>query len=75
VADPATRLDGNPYRAWIETYADENYQRVAADHAGQMDALAQRRGGAARFESLCAIFRRATSLEAAFWQMGLDAAG
>jgi thiaminase/transcriptional activator TenA len=75
VADPTTRFDGNPYRAWIETYADENYQRVAADHAGQMDALAQRRGGAARFESLCAIFRRATSLEAAFWQMGLDAAG
>jgi thiaminase (transcriptional activator TenA) len=72
VSDPTTRLDGNPYRAWIETYAAEDYQQVAADHALRMNALAVRRGGDARFDSLCAIFRRATSLEKAFWEMGLN---
>ena len=50
VSDPTTRLDGNPYRAWIETYAAEDYQQVAADHALRMNALAVRRGGDARFE-------------------------
>jgi thiaminase (transcriptional activator TenA) len=70
-ADPATRLDGNPYRAWIETYAAEDYQQVAAGHARQMEVLSARRGGDARFESLRLIFRQATRLEAAFWEMGL----
>jgi thiaminase/transcriptional activator TenA len=71
-ADPTTRLDGNPYRAWIETYAADDYQQVAADHALQMDVLAVRRGGDARLASLCLIFRQATRLETAFWEMGLN---
>lgn len=69
--DPATRLDGNPYRAWIETYAADAFQQVAADHARQMEAVAARRGGDARFASLRLTFRQATRLETSFWEMGL----
>ncbi len=74
-ADPATQWQGNPYRAWIETYAGADYQDVADDHARQLDALAARRGGDARFPSLSETFQRATRLEAAFWEMGLTAGG
>ena len=70
-ADPGTRFDGNPYRAWIETYAADDFQQVAADHARQMEAVATRRGGDARFEGLRLLFSQATRLEAAFWEMGL----
>jgi thiaminase (transcriptional activator TenA) len=70
-ADLGTRLDGNPYRAWIESYAADDFQQVAVDHAEQMQMLAARRGGDARFESLRLTFRQATRLEAAFWEMGL----
>lgn len=72
-ADPATQGAGNPYRAWIETYAAADYQDVAGDHARQLDALAARRGGDARFPLLAKTFREATRLEAAFWEMGLTA--
>jgi thiaminase/transcriptional activator TenA len=70
--DPATRTDGNPYRAWIESYAAADYQQVAADHARQMQDCWQRRGSDARFASLSMIFRQATRLETAFWDMGLN---
>lgn len=70
-ADPATQREGNPYRAWVETYAGADYQGLAGDHARQLDALAARRGGDARFPSLAETFRQATRLEAAFWEMGL----
>ena len=69
--DAATRLDGNPYRAWIEMYAAADYQAVAAAHVVHMDRLMDRRGGPGRLESLATTFRQATRLEAAFWQMGL----
>ncbi len=69
--DPATRLDGNPYRAWIETYAAADFQQVAADHEGQMQTLAVTRGGDARFGSLRQTFGQAIRLETAFWDMGL----
>lgn len=72
-ADPLTVTDGNPYRAWIAMYAGDAYQAVAAAHARQMDDLFARRGSAARLPALVTTFRQATRLEAAFWQMGLDA--
>lgn len=74
-ADPATRLEGNPYRAWIESYADAEYQQVAAGHARHLDDLAARRGGDRRWTSLVQTFEQATRLETAFWDMGLDARG
>lgn len=69
--DPATMIDGNPYRAWIEMYASADYQSVAGDHVAQMDRLMDRRGGPGRLDALVTIFRQATRLEAAFWEMGL----
>lgn len=72
MADPATRLDGNPYRPWIETYAAEDYRAVAAAEAALIDRLGARRGGDARFAELARTFGAACRLEANFWQMGYD---
>ncbi|BCX19487.1 MAG: hypothetical protein KatS3mg117_3169 [Geminicoccaceae bacterium] len=79
-ADPATRLEGNPYRAWIETYAGDAYAAVARAASAQLDRVAAARIGeplerSPRWPGLVATFARATALEVDFWQMGLDAAG
>ncbi|MDA0702100.1 MAG: TenA family protein [Proteobacteria bacterium] len=75
-------LAGNPYRTWIEMYADEEYGGVARAEAEQLDRVLLRRTGlraseiegTARWNSLVTTFREACRLEASFWQMGLDAA-
>jgi thiaminase/transcriptional activator TenA len=64
-------LAGNPYRAWIESYASEDYQRLAAAQAAQLDRLMAARGGPGRFTALAASFRQAVVLETDFWEMGL----
>jgi thiaminase (transcriptional activator TenA) len=74
MADPRTRLDGNPYREWLEMYAGSDYQSLAREAEGALDDQFARRGGEGRFPSLGANFALATRLEAEFWQMGLDAA-
>ena len=66
------RIDGNPYRAWIEMYASDEYQSAARAQIDHLDSLMARRGGEGRFESLIATFGEATRLEAAFWDMGLN---
>ena len=71
-ADPATKMDGNPYAEWITMYAGDAYQQVVTQARAHLDDLAARRGGAARFDALAATFRAATLLEVGFWQMGLD---
>lgn len=71
LADPRTRRDGNPYGAWIETYAADDYQSVAGAHIRQMDAVMGRRGSPARRDVLIQTFRHATRLETEFWTMGL----
>jgi thiaminase/transcriptional activator TenA len=73
-----TVLDGNPYRDWIEMYGGEEFQEVSRAAVRQIDAVAQRRMGSdptqsPRWTQLCEIFTKASSLEADFWQMGLDA--
>ncbi|MEQ8395040.1 thiaminase II [Thalassobaculum sp.] len=74
-ADPATRRGaGNPYDAWITMYSGPDYREVVRKSVAQIERLAVRRGGEARFDSLAATFRLATDLEVGFWQMGLDAA-
>lgn len=70
--DPATKRDGNPYWPWISMYSGAEYQEVAEAARGQLDRLAAQALTAARFEKLAALFRKATRLEAGFWQMGLD---
>ena len=78
VTDPNTRLEGNPYRDWIELYGGEDFQAVSRAAVAQIDRLTERRIGpdpthAPRWNDLQAIFTTAVRLEAAFWQMGLDA--
>ena len=74
LADPRTRIDGNPYRDWLITYAGEDYQGLADEAASALDELFARRGGEGRFAALAGEFAEAARLEARFWQMGLDAA-
>lgn len=70
--DPNTRLDGNPYRPWIDMYAGDEYQQVARAEVAQLDRLMALRGGPGRMAGLTETFRQATRLEAAFWEAGLS---
>jgi thiaminase/transcriptional activator TenA len=79
LADPHTVLEGNPYRDWIEMYGGEEFQEVSRAAMRQIDRVTERRVGAdptrsPRWGDLRDIFTTAVQLEAAFWQMGLDAA-
>ncbi|HTV90651.1 MAG TPA: TenA family protein [Stellaceae bacterium] len=74
MADPATRLAGNPYREWLDMYAGAEYRELAAATAAALDEQFAVRGGAGRFPALSRCFTTATRLEADFWQMGLAAA-
>jgi len=71
-ADSSTKLEGNPYKEWIETYAAEDYQNVARAAVSHLDELGALRMGPGRFQSLVMTFRKATSLEIGFWDMGLN---
>jgi thiaminase (transcriptional activator TenA) len=73
MAGPMTRLDGNPYREWLEMYAGAEYQDLAREAETALDEQFDRRGGEGRFPTLAASFATAARLEADFWQMGLDA--
>lgn len=70
VADPATKLDGNPYRAWIETYAGEEYGALVREGLERLDNASRRYGGEARYPRLLEQFRQAVRLEAEFWNAG-----
>jgi thiaminase (transcriptional activator TenA) len=71
IADPETRLDGNPYREWLEMYSEAEYQDLAREAKAALDDQFARRGGEGRFPALAGHFAAATRLEADFWQMGL----
>lgn len=71
INDPATLLQGNPYKDWIIMYAGEEYQTVANNAAHHLDTLAKSRMGQDRMASLEKTFKQATILEVGFWQMGL----
>lgn len=73
LADPATVFDGNPYASWIRNYESEEYLAGVDKVINSFDVLGKRRGAAGRMEELSEIFTTATRLEAAFWQMGLNA--
>ena len=72
--DSGTKTENNPYTSWIEMYASAEYKEVATGAVAQLDRLASQRLTPARFDALCRTFRRATRLEADFWQMGLTLA-
>jgi thiaminase (transcriptional activator TenA) len=71
--DPRTVRRGNPYLAWMETYAGAEYRAVALAAMESLDRLGAERGADARHADLLATFQAATRLEAAFWDMGLAA--
>jgi thiaminase/transcriptional activator TenA len=73
IADPATRLEQNRYREWLEMYAGPDYQSLAREAEAALDEQFSRRGGEGRFPSLAAGFTTAVRLEVDFWQMGLEA--
>src|SRR5713226_346378 len=60
IADPLTRLDGNPYREWLDMYAGAEYQDLARGCAAALDEQFSRRGGEGRFPVLAASFATAT---------------
>ncbi len=71
--DKTTKVAGNPYLAWIEMYASEDYQSVARDERAMLDRLMKERGGPGRMASLQKTFTEATRLEEMFWEMGMKA--
>jgi thiaminase/transcriptional activator TenA len=73
IGDPRSRLEGNPYREWLEMYAGLDYQDLASEAAAALDEQFARRGGEGRFSYLAGTFAAAARLEADFWQMGLEA--
>ena len=67
------------YGDWIATYGGTAYQAVCGEAGALIDGAVRRRLGdepaaSPRWPELCATFRTATRLEAAFWQMGLEGA-
>ncbi|MBI3506534.1 MAG: thiaminase II [Proteobacteria bacterium] len=66
-------IAANPYRAWIETYGSEDFAKVARANSDEIDRLWKVRANEGRFDDLVKTFDKACRLEAAFWQMGLDA--
>ena len=70
---------GTPYRPWIDTYADAEYQSVMASVGQMIDVAIARRLGddpaqSARWPQLQQRFTMATKLEVSFWGMGLRGA-
>lgn len=61
----------HPYQAWINMYASEEYQAAATAAKTKFNWLCKE-VSASKLEQLQHIFRTATRMEVAFWQMGLD---
>jgi thiaminase/transcriptional activator TenA len=71
--------EDTPYRDWIETYADPEYQTAMAAVGSMIDAATLRRLGpepaqTPRWAQLQHRFTTATRLEIGFWDMGLRGA-
>ena len=64
-----TKLAGNPYRSWIEQYADPDFQSLAKSVSDHLDRLAEGHLTERRFTDLSRIFRQTLRLDIAFWDM------
>jgi thiaminase/transcriptional activator TenA len=60
------QVDGNPYRAWIETYADEEFEASVETCKDAVDRAAEAADPATRSRMLAA-FSRACEYEWMFW--------
>jgi len=65
------RPDGNPYRAWIRTYADPAFDQSTARAIAICDKLAAAATPAIR-RQMTAAFATATRLEHLFWQSAYE---
>jgi len=70
--DAGAGLAQNPYVDWIEMYSGDEYIEIMNGAISLIDRLAETRSTEARFDNLLDTFRKATRLESAFWQSGLD---
>lgn len=66
-----TTLEGNPYRTWIEQYADSDFQALAGDVRDHLDQLAEERLTERKFAELARIFATTLRLDIDFWDMAL----
>lgn len=64
------RVENNPYQAWIDTYASDEFQQAAQEFATMFDALCVDLTEQ-QLANLEQIFTTATRMEIAFWEMGL----
>lgn len=74
-ADLAARFSpatDHPYAEWISEYAGEDFQQGAQLAIDRIDSLAGGQLSDKRHADLSEIFRKATVLEADFWQQALD---
>lgn len=67
---PFTVLDNNPYRPWIDMYASTEYREAVQLAKNHLEQLASGTTPAQQ-DKLVEIFRTATRMEVAFWEMGL----
>ncbi|WP_070963808.1 thiaminase II [Vibrio sonorensis] len=69
-----TKLEGNPYRSWIELYGGEEFQTGVAQGAEHFDRLLKEIDiNSQRGQILVEVFKTATRMEVAFWQQGINA--
>src|SRR5260370_14074142 len=52
IGEPATRLESNPYREWLEMYAGLDYQELASEAAAALDQHVAPRAGERRVSAL-----------------------
>ncbi|WP_067220645.1 thiaminase II [Marinomonas gallaica] len=70
---PDTKLDGNPFRSWLDLYASEDFQSHVAQGAQHFNSLlADIELNSKQGQRLVETFRTATRMEIAFWQQGFD---
>jgi thiaminase (transcriptional activator TenA) len=74
IAANSSVTENNPYGAWIDMYAGDDYQSVARAEIDLLDRLSARRGGNDRFDDLARNFSQAVRLEAEFWEMAITLA-
>lgn len=68
-----TKLDGNPFRSWLEMYCGEDYQSSVTKGSEHFNSLlADIELNSKKGQRLIETFRTATRMEIAFWQQGFD---
>lgn len=69
------KLEGNPYRRWMEDYAGEEFIGACRRGIANLEKrIAEDPPSPMRLEQLAGIFKECVRLEKDFWQMGLDLA-